>query len=957
MRVLVCIDGHEEWLAKFKVRWWSAKSFIQSSRYSLKVTTILNKKILKTHTLTQDIPHISPYTMFQRNKINSLSSVNFASNSNSPDDARDSRSLVLQSNNSTLPVLSRKVRDSGSFFVFLFFLGFLAYVLWDGLILKKIDINLIVHGHDSYGNICGRVNKPIAGVHQSGKNFTSSPYTKYTLINAQFERYSIESSKSNKSSGFEIYLVKDNSSKLFKYRSKRQVSAQELEKTLLLRLLNRKALLNSAQKLQRQASIAEINGIGNGIDVVDARYKAVVLTEGSLAGSTTTTTTTKKSTNESTLKTTLKDSVQENVTKRQGTYPEYIATSATNAGQQDTRRQTHSFQQHNQARQLQNAAGSAVEFDDTNNFQSDNQDHVFVSGKVGQGVYHDTQLASKPLNDGTSLNTGTAAAAAAAASPSFSNEVESQLLYLTECVNQCPSDHSELIFYRCMPKNWRFSMFPSAINVTTNFIEEVLADLSHCHKELVYIFSLALLMSLTLLILLRYLASLIIWSCITMLVSLFVSIAAYSWSNYYYIIMDLNNSNPSRDKFYADKLASSDKWLLGSMFVTFVSFAAIATVTFMRKRILVVTMLFRESGKAIADMPLLLIQPILTFAVLCLITSLWCLGLICFQSMKSPVIDLSTGFVVFKAETLYKVMKWYHVFAYLWLCHFAIACQHYVIGASVSKWYFSTDRYNLNSPIGSSVSELILYYLGSVALGSFLVAIFKVIRIITRQIQALMHNNCVGSGSSSSQSSSIVGQDGPNFDSSNTRASNFLNSASSASNSVSCCGSLSYVVRAFGWFLDNIVMAINRDAYVEISIYGGSFMDSAKRALRIMTLNPFRLLAVKTVGNTLLIVAKICIVLATTGVAVALLNDVTYKLKYWWVPVLISATYAYIVAHWFLSVYDMVIDALFICYCEDYERSKNDRGFKRINGNSVMANIVDNTINNNTPANQNVQAA
>lgn len=797
-----------------------------------------------------------------------------------------------------LPTSNRKVRDSGSLLFMLAYLGFLAYIIWDGMQMKETDVNLVIHGHDSYGNICGRDNKPIRFVERSGKNYTDKPYTKYTLINSQFERYTMIADQVR---GGELLYVKE------QYKQPRNNSREVVElwssqrrrppvDRLILKTDQNDAKVRTRRALQaRSFDLESMQRNRSYLNEMKSKlmyqYPPMHGYTSSLAPSTTTTSPTTTTTH-----------IPRELKPIEGRarWPTANKSAASRAG-------------------LSNKT-DLVSFDDQLGAnESDRYEHMLITPTNTNYLLLPTNR--RPGLDGSGVLNH--------------NEVTSQLLYLTECVSSCPQqDHVELIFYRCMPNNWRFSLFPNAINVTRTFIDDILTDISHCYRELIYTFSLALVLSLGLLILLRFLASLIIWSCIVLLISLFLSLASYSWITYYHLVLDLNNNHippiDSMSMIYADKLASSDRWLIGSIFLTFLSFATIGMVIFMRKRILLVTMLFRESGKAIADMPLLLLQPLLTFAALAGVTLAWLVGLVCLQSMKTPVVDTSTGFVVFKAETLYKVMKWYHMFAFLWVSHFAIACQHYVIGASVSKWYFSPNRYQLlNSPIAASVSELILYYLGSVALGSFLVAIFKVIRIITRQIQFLVQHNCMSSSTGAHQ---VMGS---------TSSGTSNGSPSLTTTSSSCCGSLTYIWRLFIWFFDNVVMIINRDAYVEIAIHGHSFVAGARRAFTVLAQNPLRLIAIKSVSNILLVVAKICVVFGTISVAYVLLEEKSGQLNYSWSPIVISAIYAYIVAHWFLSVYEMVIDALFICYCEDYELSRQALSVQ-LTGSRFMSQILSN---------------
>lgn len=855
-----------------------------------------------------------------------------------------------------LPVGSRRVRDSGSLLIFMAYLSFLVYIIWDGVVMKGHDINLVVHGHDNYGNICGRSNKPIRFVDKSGQNYTRKMYTKYTLINSQFERYILlepDVTESARNPG-ELLYVKD-------VEANMALRRQEKERLIKNhRMQQQQAIEAQPRALAKRSAAAEASGapgiasgLANQLSDLDFymlmrrnqshldRFKADRVYQYPAAHE-------YREMNSQQQQQPTRSAASNQLPNQQSSS---LRTTA-NSGQQPT------LSARSSLLTLGGAPGGAPSGlgarapsdppaqDQERAASSPSQStqrpprlttRLSVAGfhSHEQPVPADAGFEHVLINKNYSAATGTQAGGAGS-DPRYPevlrhNEVSNQLLYLTECVEYCPEEHVELLFYRCMPKNWRFSLFPNAINVTRTFIDDIITDVSHCYRELIYIFSFALFLSISLLIFLRFLASFIIWACLIIVVSLFISMACYAWVSYYYIVVDLNQLLP-HETSYLQRLAASDKWLLGAIFLTFVALSSIGAIVFMRKRILLVTRLFRESGKAIADMPLLLLQPVLTLITLVLLVSIWSLGLICLQAIKIPAIDRTTGFVVFKAETLYKIMKWYHLFAFLWMFHFAIACQHYVIGASVSKWYFSTNRYNLHSPIGSSVSELILYYLGSVALGSFLVAIFKVLLIIIHQIQHLVQRNCM---SPPQASEAIVAAGNPMTQFGHP---NGISSATAAG--TTCCGSFSYVWRSFIWFFDKIVMIINRDAYVEIAIHGYSFIPAAQRAFTVLASNPLRLLAIKSISSALLLVAKICVVFGTVSMALILVEEKSHQLNYYWSPVIISAIYAYIVANWFLSVYEMVIDALFICYCEDYERSKNQEIASQLMGTNIITQLL-----------------
>ena len=141
----------------------------------------------------------------------------------------------------------------------------------------------------------------------------------------------------------------------------------------------------------------------------------------------------------------------------------------------------------------------------------------------------------------------------------------------------------------------------------------------------------------------------------------------------------------------------------------------------LRKRIALVVQLFKEAGKAVQAMPLLILQPLWvsikhldttwssaimkvisiqitlsmrpifclqTFIALVILASCWSYGLAWIVSAGEAQFT-KTGFVQYTPDSFLFWMRFYHLFGLLWIANFVIACQHMVISGSVAGWYFS----------------------------------------------------------------------------------------------------------------------------------------------------------------------------------------------------------------------------------------------------------------------------
>lgn len=146
-----------------------------------------------------------------------------------------------------------------------------------------------------------------------------------------------------------------------------------------------------------------------------------------------------------------------------------------------------------------------------------------------------------------------------------------------------------------------------------------------------------------------------------------------------------------------------------------------------RRKITLVIQLFKEASNALAEMPLLAIQPIITFVVLLLSSCLFLCFLVIIESAGREKLD--DGEVTFEKDFLMKSAFVINIAAFLWFCQFILGCQNFIIAGAVCRWFFNNQT-NLKSPIKRSFSGLIRFHLGSLCLGSILITFVTIIQLI-----------------------------------------------------------------------------------------------------------------------------------------------------------------------------------------------------------------------------------
>ncbi|CAI6349795.1 unnamed protein product [Macrosiphum euphorbiae] len=438
-----------------------------------------------------------------------------------------------------------------------------------------------------------------------------------------------------------------------------------------------------------------------------------------------------------------------------------------------------------------------------------------------------------------------------------------------ECVERCSDfkDYQEFL-HRCIPKGNE-----SAINnILTNssigsLFQEMTQDLQHTKWDIIYLCIFAFIVSLVIVFLIRFVAGIVVWFVLIGVVVVSIAGSIFLWITW----------KQKSDSEIKDQVAQRDV-------NTYFAFALIATISTiiilliivaMRSRIALVVQLFKESGKAIQSMPLLLIQPMVTFLFLCLAIVLWSYFAVLIQGSGSPAFEPLSHNVYYKKDQLMKFARVYNILVLVWVIEFIIGCQHMIIAGSVATWFFTRNKDNVSSPISTSISYLFNYHMGSVALGSFIIAVLQIIRAILNFIDETLK------------------------DSQNEVAK-----------------SLYKIFQCLFSCIQQFIQYLTRNAYIEIAIYGDNFCRSGQQAFKMITSNVLRVAAINSVGDFVLFLGKVLVVTSTVLLGFKMLETKPGVLHLW-VPLTVAGIFAYFVAHCFISVYEMVIDTIFMCFCED----------------------------------------
>ncbi|KAL0974254.1 hypothetical protein UPYG_G00217750 [Umbra pygmaea] len=450
-----------------------------------------------------------------------------------------------------------------------------------------------------------------------------------------------------------------------------------------------------------------------------------------------------------------------------------------------------------------------------------------------------------------------------------------------------PPSKSLPVFNRCTPVDIScYAKFAEAV-VTfvsdNSMLHRLIAGVMASKEIIVGLCLLALVLSMLLMVIIRYISAVLVWiltACVVL-----GSLAGTSILWWLYIDHRLTANQTLSTKTSESKDVKEEGEMSRDNTQALLVYAIAATVftvillllmLFMRKRVALTIALFHVAGKVFIHLPLLTLQPFCTFLALLLFWIYWSLVLLLLGTTGNPVLNEETGLTEFRLTGPLQYMTWYHAVGLVWISEFILACQQMTVAGAVVTYYFTRDKTKLPlTPILSSVLRLMRYHLGTVAKGSFIITLIKVPRLMLMYI----HNQLKGKE--------------------NACARCMLKTCI-------CCL----------WCLEKCLNYLNQNAYAATAINSTSFCTSARDAFVILVENALRVAAINAVGDFVLFLGKILIVTSTAFAGVLLLN---YQRDYaeWVLPLIIVCLFAFLVAHCFLSIFEIVVDVLFLCFAID----------------------------------------
>ncbi|XP_063714645.1 choline transporter-like protein 2 [Symsagittifera roscoffensis] len=228
----------------------------------------------------------------------------------------------------------------------------------------------------------------------------------------------------------------------------------------------------------------------------------------------------------------------------------------------------------------------------------------------------------------------------------------------------------------------------------------------------------------------------------------------------------------------------------------------------------------------------------------------------------------------------------YNIFMCLWLLNFVDAIGQCTLAGGYADYYWSRGKAGQLSTF-FSLFRVLRYHIGSMAFGSFIIAVVQFIRLILEYLDRKLKKK-------KNLPAKIV-----------------------------LC-----MCKCFFWCFEKFIKFISKNAYILIAIYGRNFCFSAMDAFFLILRNAVRVAVVNGITAFLIFVSKMALTASMVFASflffsghITAVNEWVPDLNYYFIPIIVIGVMTYIVASIFLDTYDMAVDTIFLCVLEDMERN------------------------------------
>jgi len=378
--------------------------------------------------------------------------------------------------------------------------------------------------------------------------------------------------------------------------------------------------------------------------------------------------------------------------------------------------------------------------------------------------------------------------------------------------------------------------------------------------------------------LMRCCAGPIVWTAVvTCFIALCCAFVAFS-----YATADARRDLDKQPEEEQTKAEQANVALLisGTVFFALVLLLYTCIVVAMRKRISQAVKIFEMAAEALFEMPTTFCCPFIT-AFWMIMWMIACIAIILYVvTANSYSTKDGTGYIEYGFTEEQKTLLWYMVFAIFWGTQLLLAMLEFTIASNTAIWYLHSGDAP-GWPLKKSIWRIFRYNFGSLALGSLIVAIVQMVRAV---VEFLEHQYNQGQEHGGLRKWIF-----------------------------SC-------IKCLLACIEKCVKFINKNAYIQIAIWGESFCPSACAVFSLLGKHLSLIAIVNGVAYLIVFIIKLGIVVAMAFLTYLWVRT-KQEIEFYALIIVIVILLSFVLVDAFTDVYEVCAEAIMICYLEDHDKN------------------------------------
>jgi len=301
-------------------------------------------------------------------------------------------------------------------------------------------------------------------------------------------------------------------------------------------------------------------------------------------------------------------------------------------------------------------------------------------------------------------------------------------------------------------------------------------------------------------------------------------------------------------------------------------------------RIQLIVAIVKASGRFVNDNLLILLVPVINTLICLCWFAMWFVGIVYLYSVGTVTNNTTYPWSDIAWDDFTKGAFYFNLFFGLWIVAFMVSFNVFVIASATVIWFFQQgkgqeagNKSKVRSPCCTGYCWALGYHEGSIAFGSFILAVIWGIQIIMAYIDRKMKD---------------------------------------AKESNKCIKIMFSYVHACLACFERFIQFLNKQAYIQVALTSKSFCPAAINAFTVILNHMVDFSMLALIGNFFMYIATVLIMFGSAAIIWLIMTqtEIFDTISSVWFPIVLTLIQGFVIGKIFTSIYMVACYAILQCF-------------------------------------------